>query len=70
MANQAKMTVRVTSQRGSSGVSFSTAGRYINLPTNGVSADLTRQAVQPTASAKAFWQSVLAIVVAQVNALP
>lgn len=70
MANQAKLTVRVTSQRGSSGISFSTAGRYISLPVNGISADLTRQPVQPTASAKAFWLSVLAIVSAEVSALP
>lgn len=70
MANQAKLTVRVTSQRGSSGVSFATSGRYINLPTNGISADLVQQAVQPTASAKAFWLSVLAIVTAQITALP
>lgn len=63
------MTVRVTSQRGSSGVSFSTAGRYISLPTNGISQDLARQPVQPTLSAKAFWQSVLVIVTAAVEAL-
>lgn len=70
MANQAKLTVRVTSQRGSSGVSFSTSGRYINLPTNGIAADLVQQPIQPTASAKAFWLSVLAIVNAQITALP
>lgn len=70
MANQAKLTVWVTSQRGSSGVRFSTAGRYISLPTNGISEDLTRQPVQPTSSAKAFWLSVLAIVNAQISALP
>lgn len=70
MANQAKLTLRVTSQRGSSGISFSTAGRYISLPTNGISADLVRQPVQPTSSAKAFWLSVLAIVTAQISALP
>lgn len=70
MANQAKLTVRVGSSRGASSVSFSTAGRYINLPTNGISADLARQPVQPTTTAKAFWQSVLAIVTAEINALP
>ncbi len=70
MANQAKLTVRVTSQRGSSGVSFSTAGRYINLPTNGISATLVQQPIQPTASAKAFWLSVLTIVNEQISGLP
>lgn len=70
MANQAKLTVRVTSQRGSSGVSFSTAGRYISLPTNGISETLSKQPIQPTASAKAFWLSVLAIVTAEISSLP
>jgi hypothetical protein len=70
MANQAKMTIRVTSQRGSSGLAISTAGRYINLPTNGVSLDQPRQPIQPTSSLKAFWQSVLVLVTDAVNALP
>jgi hypothetical protein len=70
MANQAKMTVRVTSSRGASNVQFSTAGGYISLPTNGINVSLPRQPVQPTSSAKAFWQSVLVIVTAQVDALP
>jgi hypothetical protein len=70
MASQAKLTVRVTSQRGSSAISYSTSGRYINLPTNAISDDLTRQPIQPTSSAKAFWLSVLAVVTADVNAMP
>jgi hypothetical protein len=70
MANQAKMTVRVTSQRGSSAVSISTAGRYISLPTNGISISEPRQPVQPTSSTKAFWLSVLAIVTEQITSLP
>jgi hypothetical protein len=68
MASQAKLTVRVTSQRGGSHVTLSTAGRYISLPTNTISADLPRQPIQPTSSAAAFWQSVLAIVQAQIIA--
>jgi hypothetical protein len=36
---------------------------------NGINEFLARQPIQPTSSAKAFWQSVLAIVTAQVNAL-
>jgi hypothetical protein len=70
MASQAKLTVRVTSQRGSSGISYSTKGRYINLPTNAISDDLPRQPIQPTSSAKAFWLSVLAVVTADINAMP
>lgn len=70
MANQSKLTIRVTSQRGSSGISYSTGGRYINLATNTVSDDLARQPVQPTSSEKAFWLSVLGIVTADVTSLP
>jgi hypothetical protein len=70
MANQAKMTVRVTSSRGASNINFSTAGAYISLSTNGISESLPRSPIQPTSSAKAFWLSVLAIVTSQVNALP
>lgn len=68
MANQAKMTITVGANRGSSTIAFSTKGRYISLPVNGISADLLRQPIQPTASAVAFWQSVLAIVTAQLPA--
>ena len=70
MANQAKMTIRVGASRGASNVSFSTAGKYISLPVNGFHQAMPRQPVQPTSSAKAFWQSILAIVTAEVNALP
>lgn len=59
------MNITVTSQRGASTVTFSTKGTYISLPVNGIAKDLPRQPVQPTASSLAFWQSVLAIVTAQ-----
>lgn len=65
MANQAKMTITVTAQRGASTINFSTKGRYISLPVNGISASLLRQPIQPTASSLAFWQSVLAVVSAE-----
>lgn len=68
MANQAKMTITVTSQRGASTITFSTKGRYISLPVNGISAGLPRQPVQPTANSLVFWQSVIAIVTAQLPA--
>ncbi len=70
MASQSKFTIRVTAARGSSGISYSTSGRYVNLTTNTVRDDLTRQPIQPTTSEKAFWLSVLAAVTADVNALP
>lgn len=64
------MTIRVTSSRGASNVQFSTAGRYVSLPTNGISVSLPRQAIQPTSTPKDFWLSVLAIATANVAALP
>jgi len=70
MASQATLTIRVQSQRGSSRISYSSKGRYISLATNGLSDDLPKQAIQPTASVKAFWESVLAIVVADIEAQP
>lgn len=65
MANQAKMTITVTSQRGASSINFSTKGSYISLPVNGITASLPRQPVLPTANALAFWQAVMAIVTAE-----
>lgn len=69
MATPAKMTIRVTSARGSSTVTIRTAGKYLSLATNAVSTDLLAQPVQPTASDKAFWLSVVAEVTTYLNTL-
>lgn len=69
MADQAKLTVRVTATRAGSVVQFSTVGRYKGLVTGGISQDMTMQPVQTTASAKAFWESVLALVQAKIATL-
>ena len=70
MAHQAKLTVRVGAARGSSTINVSTSGRYINLATNAINLHNTRQPVQPTSTAKAFWTSVLTLVQAEIAALP
>jgi hypothetical protein len=70
MAAQAKLTIRVGSARGSSRISYSTGGRYISLATNILGNTLMRQPIQPTSSDKAFWESVLAIVNADIAASP
>lgn len=49
---------------------MSTSGRYISLATNAINLNLPRQPIQPTATAKDFWTSVLTIVQAQIAALP
>ena len=58
------MSITVTASRGASRITFSTQGRYISLPVNGISEQLARQPIQPTSSPLAFWQSVLATVTA------
>lgn len=70
MATLAKMTVRVTSTRGASTVSFSSSGTYVSTPVNGYSVTLTGQPIQPTTDQKTFWTSVLAIVEANIAANP
>jgi hypothetical protein len=70
MAATAKMTVRVTSTRGGSNLTISSAGSYISTQMNGYRIDLTGQPVQPTADQKTFWLSVLALVQAQITAMP
>lgn len=70
MANPAKLTVRVTASRGASNVNISSAGMYYRLQVGGVALRSPNEPVQPTASVKAFWTSVLAIVQEQINTLP
>lgn len=70
MATRARMRITVTSTRGGSQITISTQGRYVSLDTNTISAYLPSEPIQPTASAKAFWGSVLAIATAAVAADP
>lgn len=69
MANQSKLTIRVSAARGSSTVQFSTTGRYVSLSTGGLNLTQRQAPIQPTASVEAFWLSVLALVQAQLTAL-
>jgi len=48
-------------------VQYSTKGRYISFPVNGLTEDLARQAIQPTSSAVAFWTSVLNLVLTEIQ---
>jgi hypothetical protein len=70
MASQAKITIRVTSSRGASTVSFSSNGRYVSFNTAGYQRQLLGQPIQPTTSLEAFWASVLGIVQADLTANP
>lgn len=68
MASKAEMTIRVTSARGSSTISYTTKGRYVSFTTSGLTDQLQKQPIQPTTSLEAFWTSVLGIVSADVVA--
>lgn len=62
MGSVAKLTIRVRSSRGASTVQYSTNGRYVSLPTNTLTNNLTQQPIQPTTTPQAFWGSVMDIV--------
>lgn len=69
MAAASKFTIRVRSARTSSDISVSTTGTYNGLSVNTITFDLPLEPVQPTASAKVFWLSVLAAVQTQLNSM-
>lgn len=68
MANQATLKIYVRAARGSSQITYSTSGRYVSLVTNAVGDRLVQQPVQPTSSADAFWESVIGLVLADIQA--
>ena len=63
-----KITIYVNAARGSSSISYSTAGRYVSLLTADVGNQMPRQPLQPTSGSRAFWESVIALVVADITA--
>lgn len=67
VASKASITIRVTASRGASRVQYTTKGRYVSFPVNGLSEDLARQPIQPTASAEVFWASVLNLVLTELE---
>lgn len=69
MAQQAKLTVRVTAARSTSTIMISSTGRYGRLTTGGIHITAPLQPLQPTADVVAFWTSVLVLVQAQLTAL-
>jgi hypothetical protein len=62
------IVIRVDSTRGGSTVSYTSKGRYVSFQTAGYQAHLPKQAIQPTTSLKAYWTSVLDIVLADIAA--
>jgi hypothetical protein len=70
MASRSAFNITVTSNRGSSNVTAVSKGRYVSFPTNGINLNMPKQPILTTVSLKAYWLQVLAIVTAQVEALP
>lgn len=68
MSTRARISIWVTSTRGASQIRYNTVGRFVSTPVNDISNNLTGQPLQPTSSTAAFWDSVLATVVADINA--
>lgn len=68
MANQAKLTIRVSATRGATTIDFSTTGRYVSFTTGGLGDTLTKQPIMTTASQQAFWLQVLGLVQAEITA--
>jgi hypothetical protein len=70
MANQAKLTVRVTHNRSGSTVQFSTTGRYFGLTTGGYNRTVQGLPVYSNSDAAVFWAAVAAEVAANLTATP
>jgi hypothetical protein len=70
MATKAEISIRVTSSRGKSTISYTSKGRYVSFTTAGYQRQLLEQSIQPTSSLSVFWLSVLALVVADITANP
>jgi hypothetical protein len=68
MASPSKLTIRVTLNKTSSTISYSTTGIYGRLTTGNVKDTINLAALQPTTGSKAFWESVMAAVIADITA--
>lgn len=70
MATKAEISIRVTSSRGKSTISYTSKGRYVSFVTSGYQRQLINEPIQSTASLSAFWLGVLDAVVADITANP
>lgn len=64
----AKLTIRLTANRGSSTVQYSTNGRYTSLAVNDVGDLMQLQPIPPTSGSKALWEAVINLVLADIIA--
>jgi len=68
MANRARINIWVTQTRSESQVRYSTVGVYGRINVNTISDQLPGQPLFTTSSAAAFWEAVLAVVLADIEA--
>lgn len=60
MASPSKFTIRVTHGRTSDTINVSTTGRYAGLDVNTITFQVQNAPIQSTASAKVYWEGILA----------
>lgn len=65
-----KLTVTVTASNAATTTRISSTGRYKRLLTNTVKIDLPGQPLYTSTDEKSYWLAVLAVVTAQITALP
>lgn len=65
---QTKLTIRITENRGSMTLQYSTVGQVAGLVTNDVTDVLQRAPLPPKTGSKAYWESVLNQVLADITA--
>ncbi len=68
MARPAKLIVSVSSNRNSSTVTYSSQGQYRSFTVNDVGNDIKPAPVFTTSGSKAYWEAVLALVLADITA--
>jgi len=65
---QTKLTIRITENRGSMTLSYSTVGKVAGLVTNDVKDSIQRAPLPPKTGSKAYWESVINQVLADIIA--
>lgn len=69
MADQSKMTIRVTASRNTTTLNLTSGGRYKGLVTNTVKVNLLRQPTFTSANELSYWHAVLSAALAEIIAL-
>lgn len=63
-----KITIRITEHRGSVGISYTAVGQVAGLLTSNVRGEILRSPVPPKTGSRAWWESILQTVNADITA--